>query len=51
VITVLTLLDDPMLFAPSPYRGPQRRHPPLVNAKVLKDLIDAQIEAFRRRKT
>jgi hypothetical protein len=35
-------------FAPSPYRAPQRRNPPIVNASVLKEQLDKQIEAFRR---
>ena len=38
-----------MIFAPSPYRGPQRRNPPLVDAHVLKEQIDAQLAAFRNR--
>ena len=36
-------------FAPSPYRAPQRRNPPIVNASALKAMLDAQVEAFRRK--
>lgn len=39
----------PIIFAPSSYREPQRRNPKPVNAAALKQKIEAQIEAFRRK--
>lgn len=34
-------------FAPGPYRGPQRRNPPLVDANKLAQTIAEQIYDFR----
>ena len=39
----------PIIFAPSSYREPQRRNPKPVDAAALKQEIDAQVEAFRRK--
>jgi len=42
------LSDRPMTtFAPSPYKGVQRRNPDLVDAPTLKAQLDAQIDRFR----
>jgi len=42
------LSDRPQItFAPSPYQGPRRRNPDLVDAYSLKAEIEAQINAFR----
>lgn len=38
----------PIIFAPSPYRQPQRRNPAPVNAAELHKKIEAQAEANRR---
>ena len=39
----------PIIFAPSDYREPQRRNPDPVDAKALKQKLEAQVEAFRRK--
>lgn len=43
------LTDRPSTyFAPSPYRGPQRRNPDMIDADTLKAHIEEQAEKFRR---
>ena len=45
----MTALVMPIIFAPTSYRQPQRRNPEQVDASKLQALIQAQVEAFRRK--